>query len=308
MKTVHLLFAVGVMFVALGCDKYYPNSSDEVESLSFTISDFKDGGDDPVTKTSVGSDGKSFLWSAFDTVGIYPNKGAQVYFEMTSGEAASSATFDGGGWAFKASSMYYSYYPFIGNIYLDRNHIPVSYLGQKQIGTTATDHVGKYDFMYTPGSSSSSGKVGFHYEHLGSLIRLRCQLPAGTYTKMAVTAPTEAIVLGGDFDLMSSSPSIIATSKGKQVGIDLSGITVTENQEFTVYMMLAPVDLSGVEITVSALNSAKIEYQCKKTPSKAYEAGVTYGLGCTSWTQVPQSMGLIVEDWGDGGNIGGDAD
>ncbi len=281
--------------------------SDKVKTVSFVVPNFKDV-EDISTKTQLGPDGTSFSWSANDTVGIYPNSGGQVYFAMEDGEGASSAQFDGGGWEFKQSAVYYSYYPFIGKMYLRRDHIPVSYLGQKQIGTTSTKHIGSFDFMCTDPTSSSSGDLSFAYHHLGAMIYVRATLPAGTYTKLAITAPTEAFTTKGYFSLLASSPSIIATDHGNQMIIDLEGITLSEEAQFTVYLMCAPVNLNGVEITVSALNSQKKEYQCKKTPSRAYEAGNRYGLNCSSFTEVPQSLGLIIDDWGDGGNIGGDAD
>ena len=284
-----------------------PNS-DKVKSLIFNVPRFIND-DETLTKSQLGSDGSSFQWSANDTVGIYPNTGSQVYFVMTKGAGTSSAEFDGGGWDFKPLAVYYSYYPFIGNIYLNREHVPVSFLGQKQIGTTSTSHIGPYDFMYTDATSASSGNLSFSYHHLVYVLYVRAKnLPAGTYTKLAITAPSQAFTSKGYFNLVASNPSIVSTENSNQTVIDLEGITVSESTEFYVYMVIAPTNLQGVEITVSILNDQRTEYQCKKTPSKTYEAGHVGGLGCTSWTAVPQSMGLIIDDWGDGGDIGGTAD
>ena len=280
--------------------------SDIVKTVLFVAPNFKDV-NDVLTKTQLNTDGV-FSWSENDTVGIYPNTGSQVFFVIDGSGASTSAQFDGGGWEFKQSSTYYSYYPFIGNFYLRREHIPVSYLGQKQIGTTSTSHIGPFSFMYTDATSAASGNLSFNYHHLGAMIYVKATLPAGTYTKMAITAPSNAFITKGYFNLLASSPSIIATDYGNQMIIDLEDINLTEQAQFTVYMMCAPVNLNGVEVTVSVLNSQKKEYQCKKTPSKEYVAGMKYGLNCTSFTEVPQSMGLIVGDWDDGGTIGGDAE
>ena len=76
------------------------------KSLVFSASDFKS--DETLdTRTDI-APGGGFLWSANDTVGIFPNSGSQVYFAMTSGAGAGSATFDGGGWDFKPSAVYRS--------------------------------------------------------------------------------------------------------------------------------------------------------------------------------------------------------
>lgn len=283
------------------------SETDIVQSVSFNIPRFTVV-DEVITKTEFNSDATAITWSANDTVGIYPNTGSQVFFVIDNGAGSTSAHFDGGGWEFKLSSVYYSYYPFIGNIYLRRDYIPVSYLGQKQIGTTSTSHIGPFDFMYTGATSSSSGALNFNYNRLGAVLYVRANLPAGTYTKLAITAPSEAFTTKGYFSLVASNPSIIPTEHSNQITIDLEGITLTQQSEFLVYLMIAPVNLNGVEITVSVLNDQRKEYQCKKTPSKAYTAGNKYGLNCSSFTEVPQSMGLIIDDWGDGGEIGGDAE
>ena len=300
--------ALPVIFSFAACSPNEPvdEPATSIDRISFTVQNFRVADDNPQTRTSL-QDG-NFIWAAGDTVGIYPNTGAQVYFAMESGAGTSAAVFDGGGWAFKSSATYYSYYPFIGNIYLDRHRIPVNYTGQKQTGTTGVSHIGPYAYMYTPATSLVDGNLSFSYTHLGCLIRVNLTLPVGNYTKLAITAPTKAFVKTGWFDLQSSSPAIVASGYTNQLTIDLENVTSDGSTPFYVYLMSAPVNLKGTEITVSVLNDKKKELQCKKTPSKDYAAAFTYGLGCSSWTEVAQSMGLILDDWDDGGSIGGDAE
>ena len=277
------------------------------ERISFSITQFIDPEEGIMTRTSIAS-GNEFIWAAGDTVGIYPNTGSQVYFAMTSGVGAKTAEFDGGGWDFKPSAVYYSYYPFIGDIYLNRNHIPVRYTGQKQIGTTGIEHIGPYDYMYTPATSAADGKLNFSYKHLSCIIRPKVTLPAGKWEKLAITAPSAVFATQGYFDLAASEPAIVPTAYSNQIQIDLEGISLSGETSFYIYILSAPVDLKGKEITVSVLNDKRTEFQCKKTPSYVYTAGFIGGLTCNSWTEVPQSMGLILQDWEDGGSIGGSAD
>lgn len=280
-----------------------------IKSVVFSVNDFQETDADahPLTKTGI-KDGGGFIWTENDTVGVYPNSGSQVYFAMESAAGADAAVFNGGGWAFKASAEYYSYYPFIGNIYLDRHKIPVSYAGQKQVSLSNSDHIGSFDYMYTPATTSQNGSLNFNYSHLSCIIRLTLTLPAGNYTKLAITAPSEAFVKSGWFDLQSDSPQIAATEYSRQLVTELEEINITEQTTFKVYVLSAPVRLNGVEVTVSVLNDQKKEFQCKKTPSKDYEAQSIYGLTCSSWTEVPQSMGMIIDGWDDGGSLGGDAE
>lgn len=296
--------AVGLV----GCSKSIDKIDDSF-SVSFNIKPCDVFDEESVgarTRTSIVDGSTSFLWAQNDTVGIYPNTGSQVYFSLQLNNDASSADFDGGGWEFKSSSVYYSYYPFIGNFYLKRNHIPVSYLGQKQTGTTDFSNIGPFDFMYTPGTTVQSGYLNFTYHRLGCFIRLRIVLPAGTYTKLAITAPDESFITKGYFDLTSNSPAIIPTNYSNQLTVDLESIT-SNGSEFVVYVLCAPTDLRNKGFIVSVLNSERKEYQCTKTTSNQFVANGLYRFGCTNFTEVPQSMGLIINDWGDGDEIGGDA-
>ena len=292
--------------LACSCSKVAWNNG-ELRTITFTADDFVLADDaTPVTKTSL-SGGTNFVWSAADTAGVFPSTGAQVFFTMEAGEGASSAPFDGGGWGLLASENYYSYYPFVGNIYLDRNKIPVSYLGQVQVGASSSAHIGKCDFMYSKGELQGQD-LSFRYHHMSCIIRANVTLPAGTYTKLAVTAPSNLFVTKGWFNLMAETPAIVGTLYANQLGIDLESVTSDGSTSFYVFIMSAPVNLEGVEITFSALNSERKEYQCKKTSSSAYTAGQIRGLTCNNWTEVPQSMGLILEDWAEGEHIGGSAD
>lgn len=286
----------------------------EVESVSFSIDDYKavDDNGTVLTRTSFidDADGITYVWSACDTVGIYPTSGAQVYFPIEGAGGESHADFDGGGWALKTSAKYYSYYPFIGNIYLDRNKIPVSYVGQRQVGASNNDHIGPYDYMFTPACSSDGGKLTFKYKHLGCILRFNLtSLPVGNYTKLAITAPSEVFVKSGWFNLQSDSPTIVGKEFTKQLIVDLEEINITDpSTQVYVYLLSAPVQLKGIEATVSVLNDQKKELQCKKTPPMNFEAQTRYGLKCNAWTEVPQSMGMIIDGWDDGGDIGGDAE
>lgn len=300
-----ILFSAAII---MGCQNESEPENINLQ-ISFRADDFSYIGDEveDITRTSVSQNGQ-FTWAANDTVGIYPDAGAQIYFEMTAGAGASSANFDGGGWAMKPNSIYYSYSPFIGDMYLDRHNIPVAFEGQKQIGTVSTEHIGKYDYMYTPGTSAADGELSFSYHHLCCIIRPNVTLPAGTYTKLAVTAPTAVFAKRGHYDLQSENPEIIKDEYTDQLVIDLEDVTLATDGSFMVYLLSAPVNLQGVEITVSVLNSEKKEYQCKKIPSREYTAGSIGGLTCSTFNEVPQSMGLILDGWGDGGSIGGNAD
>lgn len=307
MKSLKWFMAL-VPIIICGCAQVVHDlkETEDISSVSFSISSFKLADEYSDTKTSFGSEG-GFLWTDKDTVGIYPNTGGQVYFSLEGGGGANRAEFDGGGWAFKPASTYYSYYPFVGNIYLDRTKIPVSYLGQKQIGTTATDHIGPFDFMYTAGTNAAGGSIDFQYDHLNCIIEFRLTLPADSYSKLTITAPTAVFPITGYYDLTADHPVIVPTEYSDHLSIDLENITVGEQEMFKVYLLSAPVNLNGVGVTVSVLNTERTEMRCNKTPTREYLASTLYYLTCNQWSSVPQTMAMSIEKWGESEDVTGNA-
>ena len=54
----------------------------------------------------------TFAWSETDVVGMFPDKGAQAFFEMAGQDGETVAEFDGGGWALKSANEYAVYFPY----------------------------------------------------------------------------------------------------------------------------------------------------------------------------------------------------
>lgn len=301
-----LILSFAVLAVSCSTSLGETDGNNDVEYVSFRAEDFVDALDDENTKTLI-INNNQFRWAATDTVGIYPQSGAQVFFTVNGGADAGSASFDGGGWSFKRDYAYFAYYPFVGDIYLDRHRIPVSFDGQVRKGTGDTD-ISRQDYMYTAATESEHGSLNFVFKHLCCVIRPNVTLQPGKYTKLAITAPSDVFAVEGYYDLSVDTPQIVGTKYTNQLIVDLEGINLTSTTTFRVYVMSAPVNLKDTEIIVSVLDDRKKEFQCKKTPSSAYGAGVIGGLTCSSFTEVPQSMGVIIDSWGDGGSYGGDAE
>lgn len=296
--------SMAILLIASSCSKQETVQRPDNISVQFVAQQITDA---ELTKSAY-IDGQ-FQWSAKDTVGIYPNSGSQIFFSMAEGAGTSSATFNGGGWGFRSGAVYYSYYPFIADFYLDRHKIPVSLAGQVQDGASNLDHFGKYDYMYTPAAKENGGAIVFSYMHLVCIIRVTATLPVGTYRQITITAPTAVFTRKGYFDLQSETPHIIPTESSKELTVTFKDpITVNGSQQFMAYLICNPVNLKDTEIKVSAVDSNKKQYDCKKTPSKNYEPATINGLSCASWTEVPQTVGLAIDDWGDGGNISGEAE
>lgn len=276
-------FIVAVLLLSMmSCEKRQDVSVKHFNKVSFEVCRY-DIEEDCATKTSI-SGGTNFVWSAGDTVGIYPDSGGQVYFSMKDGAGAQYASFDGGGWEFKTGALYYGYYPFNADMYLDKTHIPVSYRYQRQEGINSTEHIGEKDFMYTAPTSSTNGSLDFSFNHLSCIIRPRLTLPAGIYTKLSIVIEEKLFAIEGYYSLESTSPAIVGTSFSNTIDLMLDNVTLTEQTQFLTYLMAAPVELTGEKVRIIVYNDAGKQYVYEKTPSFTYTAGKICGLTCTEYS------------------------
>lgn len=315
MKHPFIILAAGIGLFA-SCSTFEPIDSqgvirqegDLVNKVIFEVLPIRDG-DHIDTKASAIPvvDGVDFAWEATDTVGIYPNTGSQVYFNIEDGVGTSSVTFTGGGWALKTGSVYSSYYPFVGDIYLDRGSIPVSFVGQKQTGTTSPFTGARY-FLASEETSSSDGVLRFYYNTLNTIINVNATLPAGTYTKASLIISEPLFVEKGTYSL--SDREIVGKTYTNTLSIDLEDVTLTQSSTIPIYIMSAPVNLKDKTVIVRITSESGSIYKCSKTPSKAYAAGMRYGLNCVMVKDAdiisfvdPEIKRICVENWdtdGDG--------
>ena len=273
--------AAALLLAFTACtDEMTEVQSGELRQIVMTASDFETE-DGSRTNFQITSSGAEFSWAANDTVGIFPNEGAQAYFPMTSGAGTKSANFTGGGWALKDASTYAAYYPFIGDFYLNKNAIPVDYTGQVQTGDASTAHLGAYDYMAAAPSTPKNGNVSFAFKHLGALVQLELTFPqAITLESVILTAESEAFAIKGKVDIMSGTLGIQSVTSSKDMTLEVKNVSTTKaNQKVTLYMMLPPVDLTGK--TLKAVVKTNISTEEVTLDSKDFQAGKAYALSGT---------------------------
>ena len=217
-------------------------------------------------------------WADNDTVGVFPNEGAQVYFPMASGAGTKNATFNGGGWALKDGSTYGAYYPCIGKFYLDKNAVPVNYTGQMQEGNASMAHLGAYDYMVATPTAPQDGAAQFTFKHLSALVQLKITVPQpATFTSVKLVTDTKTFAVEGTVDIMADAPSITPVTSSKEFVLNLQDVTTTkENEVVTCYFMLPPADLSEQTlkaVLVSDRGNVEIDFE-----SKNFKAGTAYAL------------------------------
>lgn len=255
---------------------------DLVESIIFEVPDIYAISDDE-TRASLSQDaeGIHFAWEAMDTVGIFPDKGSQVYFEMADGVGSNVARFNGGGWALREDSKYACYYPFVCDMKLNRDAIPVSFAGQAQNGVS--NYEGARFVLASEGTSSSTGSLTFSFQILNTFIRIRALgLPAGNYTKLTLETEEPLFVQEGTFGL--GDMKITGKTYSNTLELALKDFVLTEESTeenpALFYLFSAPVDLSGKKVTVRVYSEDGGIYECERTPKNPCVAGSWTGWKC----------------------------
>ena len=257
------------------------SSADIARTIVFSIDAFEAEAGIEETKTAYDANGGVFF-AAADTVGIFPSKGAQVYFEIEGDDVGKQyVRFDGGGWALKEGYSYLSYYPFVGDFYLGKNHIPVEYVDLTQDGNSSLNHVSPVDFLYTDLCKVQDGSISFTYHRLNCILRPRVTLPIGTYSKIVIQAEDDVFVSKGYYDLTADTPSIIGTEFTDHLTLNLENATFAEETAFVGNLMTAPVDISNMPINVFIYRSDSTVYYYTYERTNALEANTPYGLRCS---------------------------
>lgn len=308
-----LVASIGILAACSGFEKdVMVEATDDVE-ISKVIFNVQPVIDDDAIGTRASAvpqsdNNVSFAWEEADRIGIFPNKGSQIYFVPEDGIGTNSASFDGGGWALKSNSTYISYYPFVADFDLDRSAIPISFTGQIQKGIEGPFE-GERWVLATGSTTSQNGVLTFKYEILNTIINVIATLPAGTYTKASLNISEPLFVEEGTFSL--DGQSFTGTTFSKRMEIALEDFTLASTGTVPIYFMAAPVDLTGKEIKVTVTRDDGASYSCVKTPSGPYNPGRRRGLTCDQMQKDaeiinfvdPEVKRICVENWdtdGDG--------
>lgn len=300
MNNRFIYLAGGMVLAALltCCAREQENSEVAITSVRCSISqiyveeDFATGIVDSPTVTKAAFSGTNFIWSLGDRIGIVPNTGSQIYFAVNDGAGTSTAAFDGGDWAMKSTGTFYAYYPLYPDIFLSKDHVSVSYTGQMQSGNNNNLHTGDYWTLYTTGTTAVGNTLNFSFNHLTSFFKTYVTVPAGTYTKITFSAPSEVFIKEGYFDLSTQTPTIVGTTMTDALNLDLQNVTFTDETELTGYLVLAPVDITGIPITVTVYKDGAATYEYTLTKASPMVPAKTYAFRATELTQIWQASSV----------------
>ena len=279
-RVLSLLASIALLSLASCTDEVQELAGEQSQALKqivMTTQDFQpEAGSRTVYQVADGA--VKCTWAENDTVGVFPDKGAQAYFPMALGAGTKNATFDGEGWALKDGRTYGAYYPFVGAMYLDRNAVPVNYAGQTQTDNGSMAHLGDYDYMVAAPTAPEFGSAHFMFKHLSALAQLKITVPQPTtFTSVKLVTDTKAFAVEGKVDIMAETPGITPVTSSKEFVLNLQDVATTkENEVVTFYFMLPPADLSEQTlkaVLVSDKGNVEIDLE-----SKNFKAGTAYAL------------------------------
>ncbi len=283
MRTRNIFLLIFVALMAIACTTNEKFNKSDLKTNSFKnvrveVDNFIWSNGPTRSSVDVDDEGVKFKWRADDTIGIFPSNGFQVAFPMASGAGTNSAEFDGGDWKLRESALYVAYYPF--NFYnKSGKNIPVTYIGQVQDGNGSTAHIGKYDYLSASAKTPENGAVTFNFNHLGALLQIKLKVsePVGL-TSLTLETEQPHFVRRGSINLMDGYPEISCEEKFQRLSMELSNITTTTaDEEVTLYMIVAPANLSGKKLNIylSTANGNLLSYEMD---GKNLEAGKAYSF------------------------------
>ena len=225
-----------------------------LEHVSLGVKDVDISDLPPQTKSEITiSNVVSFAWSSSDIVGMFPNRGAQAYFEMSNHVGETIAEFDGGGWALKTASEYAVYFPYDYD-HRYKNDIPFNYLGQVQHGRNDYSHLSSWQYLAQGMQQPVSGACNYSMERIEAIVIFKLTVPdIINCDKLCFRlADGHKVVVSTRLDISGATYNITSDEQVNQFTLDLEGVSTTESGEtLYFYAMLPPQDLSGRTVIIS---------------------------------------------------------
>lgn len=276
------------LFCSLSCaDDDFVKRYGTKSGITVSVHDYKNESDITRSTLTPGGNGTSFAWEKGDIVAVYSAaRGMTNFFidESTISKDKSTANFYGSGFSLAPLNTYYAFYPYGRGQALDKRAVPVSYNYQKQDSNGGFNDLGNFDYMYASGVSDDNGHVGFTFNHLGCVVEYKITIPqSAVYNKVRLELESNdvSLIKKGVVDLTASTPQIMQNEEKRQDSIlsvilnGTEGLALAKDSILTVYMMMAPQDLSGMKLTIRLVDINQNWYSAS-VDGKNMRAGYTY--------------------------------
>ena len=202
------------------------------------------------TRVNISEDLQTFTWETGDLLGVYysdSNVDAFSGFKIKQGGGSTGSFYNGSAFDLKKSTTYYAFYPFSSEATIGA--APVDYTGQVQTENGNTAHLSDYNYMYGKLTTDAGGQGSVNFNNLGAVMQIKISVPAtDTYTSLSVKSNKKKFIIKGTANMTDGSISAVENCDSIFLSFG-SGISMTGRDILTANILVAPVDLSGSELT-----------------------------------------------------------
>lgn len=277
MKKINIILAALAMTAAFSCSYEEPYVAPETDGTTpsevlvpLTLSTGE------MTRTSL--DGTSVKWTADDHIAVYDNVNYANDFAATSVDG-SSAVFEG--FVGEGTTDFYAVYPYSGAKGIDASNITVTLPSAQTsaAGTFAEEHnISVAHGVKTPGEENVSG---IKFDNVCGLIQFT--VPKRISAVKNVSFKAENRALAGDLSVSKSELKVVSVANGSNT-VNMTGNFAAGS---TFYFVVAPGEVNGFSITVTAQNGAT--YSKTSTKSFTVEAAAMKNLGEIDFKAEPSA-------------------
>ena len=242
-----------------------------------------------MTRTSL--DGTSVNWTADDHIAVYDNVNYANDFAATSVDG-SSAVFEG--LVGEGTTDFYAVYPYSSAKGIDASNITVALPSEQTpaAGTFAEEHnISVAHGVKNPGVEKVNG---IKFDNVCGLIQFT--VPKRISAVKNVSFKAENRALAGDLAISKSELKVVSVANGSNT-VNMTGSFAAGS---TFYFVVAPGEVNGFSITVTAQNGAT--YSKTSTKSFTVEAAAMKNLGVIDFKAEP---GAKAEHTYSGGTLTG---
>lgn len=193
----------------------------------------------------------SVSWVYDEKIGVLTESNTEIIHWLTEGgkNTCSASAF---GWNLVPNSKYYAYAPYSQSYLVNKDPmtaLPVSYASQSQTENNSMGHLSAYDFM-TSKTTSTNSSCKFDYNHVGSILRIECQL-AENKPLSAITISSEGNKLFTEAKMNVTDGKLTPTAYASGISLMLNDMSIEEGEKLVAYMMVPAMDLTDEELTVT---------------------------------------------------------
>lgn len=278
MKKINIIMAALAMTAAFSCSYEEPYVAPEAEGTTpsdvlvpLTLSTGE------MTRTSL--DGTSVNWTADDHIAVYDNVNYANDFAAISVDG-SSAVFEG--LVGEGTTDFYAVYPYSSAKGIDASNITVALPSEQTpaAGTFAEEHnISVAHGVKNPGVEEVNG---IKFDNVCGLIQFT--VPQRISAVKNVSFKAENRALAGDLAISKSELKVVSVANGSNT-VNMTGSFAAGS---TFYFVVAPGEVNGFSITVTAQNGATYS----KTSAKSFtvEAAAMKNLGVIDFKAEPSAV------------------